>query len=86
MNIKHVLGAPFIITRRNITRRRDFPGQRFFGATNYGTHSFGKNGYDGRPLARRNKFPSRRRTRYPHHHNRVSSWYNRRGYRKWYVG
>lgn len=31
---------------------RDFPGQRRRGSTNYGTHSFGKKGYNSRPVAR----------------------------------
>lgn len=38
-------------TGRILSLRRTFPGQRIRGATNYGTHAFGANGYVGRPLS-----------------------------------
>lgn len=41
-----VLGMP-----QYFGKKRKFPGQRLRGATNYGTHSFGKNGYDDEPIA-----------------------------------
>lgn len=38
-------------TGRILSLRRTFPGQRIRGATNYGTHAFGANGFVSRPLS-----------------------------------
>jgi len=35
-----------------ITTKRQFPGQRRLGQTNYGTHSFGSRGYNSNPVSR----------------------------------
>lgn len=40
---------------RVLSVNRQFPGQRIRGATNYGTHSFGPNGFVNRPVARVNR-------------------------------
>ncbi|KAG7165662.1 hypothetical protein Hamer_G013172, partial [Homarus americanus] len=46
-----MLMATALVAAQIITRPRDFPGQRRLGVTNYGTHSFGKKGYNGQPVA-----------------------------------
>lgn len=56
MNLKIVLLVVMAVLAtamaRVISFNRQFPGQRIRGVTNYGTHSFGPNGFDSRPVAR----------------------------------
>nr|XP_045581122.1 uncharacterized protein LOC123744946 [Procambarus clarkii] len=47
-----VLLEPLVTSAQIITTRRRFPGQRRLGAANYGTHSYGKNGFSSHPVSR----------------------------------
>lgn len=50
--------AVFLATAaaRILSLKREFPGQRVRGVTNYGTHAFGANGWVGRPMSSKYAF------------------------------